>query len=305
MHHVLMCCDRNYIQHAAVFLVSLAQHTPSARFEVVLACDDLTEEVKEKLLHTLENCTNINIKFSRVLGEDLESLPIHPGLTKESWGRILIEDYFSPEVNKAFYFDADMVVTRDLSPLLDIDVSDHLLAAASIPGSARAAVHGYDPGDGYFNSGVLVINLRKWRQADRRAALIAYTAAHPERVNDPDQDALNGCFHADRLHLDTIFNAITPFFRANSGLPVSPDEIARVRREARIVHFTGQSKPWLFLCNHPRKADYLRFLGMTAWRDYRYPDRTALNVVKWCANRIFGEPRLQRWKRRLADRHIS
>jgi len=181
-----------------------------------------------------------------------------------------------------------------------VDISAHLLAAVSIPGSERTAIHGYDPDHGYFNSGVLVINLRKWRAADRRAALIAYTQAHPERINDPDQDALNGCFHADRLHLDTIWNAITPFFRLDSALPLSADELERVRRDCRLVHFTGQSKPWLFMCDHPRKADYLRFLRMTAWRDYRYPDRTPLNVVKWCANRIFRKDRLQRWKRGLS-----
>lgn len=302
MYYVMMCCDGNYIQHAAVFLVSLAQNNRSDQFQVVLACDDITIEIEEKFSQTFETYKNINIQFSRVLGNVVGNLPISFGLTKESWGRIFIDEYFPPHVEKVFYFDVDMVVTGALTALLTMDVSGHLLAAVSIPGSKRTAVHGYDPSHGYFNSGVLVINLRKWREADRPGALIAYTKAHPERVNDPDQDALNGCFHAERLHLDFIWNAITPFFRSDSTLPLAADELERVRRDSRIVHFTGQSKPWLFMCNHPRKADYLRYLRMTAWRGYRYPDRTALNVVKWCGNWILGEALLQRCKRQLLRR---
>ena len=302
MHHVLMCCDGNYVQHVAVFLVSLVEHNRAARFHVVLACDELTTEMKSRFASTFDEYENIQITFSKLLGQDIEKYPIHPELTKESWGRIWIDHYFSPDIEKAFYFDPDIVVTGDLTDLLTMDLSDCLLAAVSIPGSERAAVHGYDPAHGYFNSGVLAVNLRKWRQADRRTALIAYTQAHPERINDPDQDALNGCFHAERLHLDCIWNAITPFFRPDSTLPLPPVELERVRHDSRLVHFTGRSKPWLFLCSHPRKADYLRFLRMTAWREYRYPDRTPLNVVKWCGNRVLGEERLQRWKRRLSPR---
>jgi lipopolysaccharide biosynthesis glycosyltransferase len=298
-NHVLMCCDMNYLQHAAVFLVSLMEHNPRRRFSVVLACDDLSPELRDRFDRTLRRYAGLQLRFSPVLGTALEELPIHEGLTKESWGRLWIEHYFPAATGKAFYFDPDIVVTGDLGELLETDIADHLLAAVDIPGSARVAVHGYDPSHGYFNSGVLIVNLEKWCDSDRRGALIAYTRAHPERVNDPDQDALNGCFHADRLHLDYIWNAITPFFKTDSDLALPAQEIARVRRDVRLVHFNGGSKPWTFMCNHPRKADYVRFLRMTAWRDYRYPDLTPLNVLKKVAALLIGERRIARIKRGL------
>ena len=43
----------------------------------------------------------------------------------------------------------------------------------------------------------------------------------------------------------------------------------------------------------------VRFLRMTAWRDYRYPDLTPLNLVKKAAALLIGEHRVARIKRRL------
>lgn len=299
INHILMCCDANYLQHAAVFLVSMLEHNPQRRFNVVLACSDISDEILNKFGITFKPYAAIQLQLRPLIGNELEELPINGQLTKESWGRLWIEHYFPNNVKKVFYFDPDIVVTGNLTELLQTELGEHLLAAIDIPGSARIAVHGYDPAYGYFNSGVLIFNMKKWQAADQRGALIAYTYAHPERVNDPDQDALNGCFHADRLRLDYIWNAITPFFRDNPGVPLPAEEIARVRRDVRVVHFNGSSKPWLFMCNHPRKKDYIHFLRMTAWRDYRYPDITAMNVVKKTAAWLIGDQWIARIKRAL------
>jgi lipopolysaccharide biosynthesis glycosyltransferase len=299
INHVLMCCDANYLQHAAVFLVSLMEHNPQRRFNVVLACSDLTPDQKDRIDRTLQPYAGLAFRISPVLGTEVDALPLNRGLTKEAWGRLWIEHYFPADVRKAFYFDPDLVVTGDMGGFLDTDLGDHMLAAIDIPDSIRIAIHGYDPADGFFNSGVLIVNLEKWRAADGRGEVIAYTFAHPERINDPDQDALNGCFHADRLRLDYIWNAITPFFRVGSSVALSAEEIARVQRDVRMVHFNGSAKPWLFMCNHPRKKDYIHFLRMTAWRDYRYPDITAMNVVKKTAVWLIGDQWIARIKRAL------
>ena len=73
-------------------------------------------------------------------------------------------------------------------------------------------------------------------------------------------------------------------------LPLGRDEIEAIRREARIIHFNGGSKPWSYFCDHPRRAEYQRYLRMTEWRDYVPPDRTPLNRVRKGISAILPDP---------------
>jgi lipopolysaccharide biosynthesis glycosyltransferase len=63
-------------------------------------------------------------------------------------------------------------------------------------------------------------------------------------------------------------------------LPLERAEIEAIRREALIIHFNGGSKPWSYFCDHPRRAEYEKYLRMTEWRDYVPPDRTPLNMLR-------------------------
>ena len=51
-------------------------------------------------------------------------------------------------------------------------------------------------------------------------------------------------------------------------------------KAAKIVHFTGNSKPWHYMNNHPLKPDYFRYLGQTQWRCYNYPDYSLRNFIR-------------------------
>ena len=95
-----------------------------------------------------------------------------------------------------------------------------------------------------------------------------------------DQDALNACFHHRRKRLDYKWNVIWPFFREPSELPLPRAELEAVRRDALIIHFNGASKPWSYFSDHPRTAEYQKYLRMTEWRDFIPLDRTPINILR-------------------------
>src|SRR5205814_10601876 len=150
-----------------------------------------------------------------------------------------------------------------------------------IPGSQRGvAMLGMRAEDGYFNSGVLLLDLDQWRKTRARDRVLDYVSVNSDRLPDVDQDALNACFYRQTKRLDYKWNAIWPFFREPRVLPLTQEQIAAVRREARIIHFNGNSKPWSYFCDHPRKTEYEKFLRMTEWRDFVPPDRTLVNRLR-------------------------
>ena len=157
------------------------------------------------------------------------------------------------------------------------------MGAVDIPGSDRGvAMLGMRAEDGYFNSGVLLIDVAQWRATRANEAVLAYMRANPVMGGKPvfDQDALNACFHSRTRQLDYRWNVIRPFFYDPPTLPLTPSELMAICREARIIHFNGGSKPWSYFCDHPRKAEYQKYLRMTEWRDFVPADRTPLNRMR-------------------------
>lgn len=288
--HLLMCGDAGYFQHIAVCLSSLLETNPEIEFDVVVLVTGNTAASADKLRRSLGRYPQLNLRLIDFDGSRLAGLPLASRYyPPEIYARFWIEDYFPAEVERVIYLDGDMVVTGPIDELLDLSLGDNVLAAVSIPGSARASILGYDPVFEYFNSGMMVINLKRWREIGARATLIAAAHRIADKLNDPDQDVLNFCFHAQRLKLDYTWNAITPFFRKINHLAISEAEIARVARDARIVHFNGGSKPWQYLCFHPFKPVYLRYLARTEWRDFRPADYKFINVVKKAIRALLGE----------------
>jgi hypothetical protein len=61
----------------------------------------------------------------------------------------------------------------------------------------------------------------------------------------------------------TSGTSFSPFFREPLALPLDRAEIEAIRRNAQIIHFNGGSKPWSYFCDHPRRAEYEKYLRMT------------------------------------------
>ena len=290
--HLLLCANSLYLQHMGVCLTSLLVNNPDLFFDIVIV-GRASEALDEKKLRcSLARFSNYLLSFRKFTPPADRILPLNPRAhyTLDNWTRLWIEEFFSGDIDRVLYLDCDIVVVGSVAPLWRVDLGGALLGAVDIPGSQRGVTTlGMRAEDGYFNSGVLLIDLKQWREARALAAVLDYVQAYPERMLDLDQDALNACFNGRRKRLEYKWNAIWPFFREPLSLPLDRAEIEGVRREARIIHFNGNSKPWSYFCDHPRKAEYEKYLQMTEWRDFVPEDRTVLNSLRKGISAILPE----------------
>ena len=135
----------------------------------------------------------------------------------------------------------------------------------------------------------MVINLKIWREIGAKNILVAAAHEISEKLKDPDQDVLNYVFYNRCIHLDYIWNAISPFFKQINQLTLSKTEIQRVASQARIIHFNGSSKPWQYMCMHPYQPVYARCLRATEWRSFVPKDFNNINILKKLIARLLGE----------------
>lgn len=280
--NILMCTNALFLQHTAVCLASLLATSPGFFFNIMIV-GRVTETLdEEKLRRSLTRFPNHRVTFQTFTPPADLLLPLVPGThyTIDTYTRIWLGDFFPAAVNRVLYLDADIVVVGDIAELWNSDLTGSLMGAVDIPGSDQGVRRlGMRAEDGYFNAGMLLIDVEQWRATRAEQSILDYINAYPERL-EYDQDALNACFRSRTKRLDYKWNVIGPFFREPLALPLERAEIEAVRRDAIVIHFNGGLKPWDYFCDHPRRDEYQKYLRMTEWRDYVPPDRTLLNRVR-------------------------
>ena len=200
--------------------------------------------------------------------------------TIDTYSRLWVAEFFPADTEKVLYLDSDMVVVGPIDELWDTDLGGHVLAAVTIPGSNRCPSLGIPEQYGYFQSGVLLFDLARWREERVFERLFTWLTNNPRKIVDADQDVLNACLYDRRLGLPYIWNVIAPFYFDYHPLGMSEEARREVTRLARIIHFNGPMKPWSYMSRHPRRADYWKYLKLTDWRDFEPTDKSFINWGK-------------------------
>jgi len=278
--HVLFCCDPGYAQHLCVAIISMLENNPASQFDIVVVSREDFGDAGRRVARSVARYGNFDLRFEVFSPPKDLTLPVRAHYSLDTYSRLWLADFFPTSVERVLYLDSDLIVVGDIQELWATDLGGNLLAAASIPGSTKCEFLAIPESYGYFNAGVILTDLRQWRETRAVDELVAFVAANPDKLVDVDQDVLNACFYKRRAKLSYIWNVISPFYFPHHPLGLSQDEIQRVRRDARIVHFNGASKPWSYMSRHPRRDDYLSYLKLSEWRDYVPTDRTLSNMTK-------------------------
>ena len=155
-----------------------------------------------------------------------------------AYGRFLTAELF-PEIDKALYFDADLLVLSDLAELWSVNIH-----TACVAGSHKAYITTQFPGykksigledkDVYINSGVMLMNLKRIRQLGKTDELLRNAKDLKDVVKIQDQDIINITFKDEIALFDKRYNYTDSDRREN---PIAKDEV-------KVIHFNTANKPW-------------------------------------------------------------
>ena len=229
--------------------------------------------------------------------DKLKDLKIsHDYLSAAIYARLLVQWVIPPDVDKVLYLDSDVVVLEDLAELWDSDVEEKtVLAVQDRTGwvSSRGGLSNYRelgiPADSkYFNSGVLLINLKKWRERNRSEQAFTYLNDYREIIQMEDQEALNAILFDDWGELDFRWNwqiAWKPFRLGHQQAPPVRESVQK-----SLVHFTTAEKPWLPGCEYPERQYFFEYLKHTHWAGWTVP--RSKEVLAQCRNLVGNARRL-------------
>lgn len=204
------------------------------------------------------------------LGARLARAPVRGHISQAAYYRLFLPEVLPPEVERVIYLDCDVVVCRAIEELWDTDLGGHAIAAVMKPRAEEFADVGLEAETDYFNSGVLVIDVARWRELGVARGTLEFAAVHPGRRHGHDQPGLNHVFNGQWKHLDPRWNQQFKFFvHTARHLRMTRRDLRRVRRDPYIIHFTTQSKPWNYTNTHPWRHRFFEVLDRTEHAGWR------------------------------------
>ncbi len=271
MIRVVCTIDNNYIQHCGVMLYSLLSNSQYKKFFFYIIHNGL-ELKKRRVLEDFLTALGYNFLFLEIDSNFLQNAVLSDHVTIATYFRLFIPELIDTSVEKVLFLDSDIIVRHDIAQLWANDISNYTHAAVENPLFLEDYKQklGIYRNNSYFNAGVMLINLNKWRELEITAKALKFLHDYPEKITFWDQDILNYLLQGQWLRLEPNWNAQEAFFKDYSPaeLGITEEEFQKARLNPALIHYTGggSSKPWHFYCNHPFKQDYYEYIKKTPWK---------------------------------------
>lgn len=277
---IVHCIDDNYVPFCAVAIESLCQNN-SGTINYHIVSSSLNDANKNQLREIISKKYNHCISFYDVDNSLLKDCVVREGdhVSLATYLRILLPKILSSNIHRVLYLDCDLIVDGDISYLFSVDL-DNWAAGAVIDGGTDDMRNynrlKYHLEKGYFNAGVLLLNLDYWRDNNITEEVFSFIAEYPERLRFWDQDAINSVLAGKIRRLPVKYNMTDSFYMIAPPLRQEYlDEIEQNIHNPTILHFATSNKPWNQGNNHPFKNRFYYYLYMTKWAKV-YPKKLTI-----------------------------
>ena len=248
---IFLASNDKYAPFVATTIASVCYNTKSFCNFYVL--DSGISNLNKKRIELLkEKFNNFSIEYLSIDLKKFTGFKLLPHISLDAYSRFFIP-ILKPELDKVIYIDIDVSVLGDIKELYNVNLEDFYLGA--IPeyyfikqqeALAKKLDIKYSNKKQFFNSGILLINSKKWRENDVTQKLFEIQNKYNSVLDWGDQDVLIKQFYKNYLILDSKFNLLSGQIIYKSEFSKEVEEIIdNAIKNPIIRHFETPNKPWL------------------------------------------------------------
>lgn len=267
---IVFTCDDLYAMPLCVALTSLKKNKElGSVYNIYIVYDNLKNYSKQQICKLEEY--DFQIEFLKNdFGDKLNSINSKAILEKEiAANKVAMTKFFMSDIfkniDKVLYLDCDILILKDLKNFYEQNIENYY--AAVIP-ELDIGEFDYMKRLGinhrhYFNSGVMLLNLKKMREDNISSQLVDY------RINGlnyyMDQDAFNVVFKDNVIYLGYEYNCLCKHYEQLLS------EEKMLKKNGRyadiyILHFAFKFKPWIYMM--PNVSDvFLEYYQISPYKD--------------------------------------
>lgn len=261
MKNIIFAADDNYAEPCIVAIISLLYNNNPNDCAIYILTQGFNERNKMMFEHLNKRFPDTSINVILVDKGKLMHAITTDRFPLANFFRLIIPDIFDFE--KALYLDCDIIVNGNIDTLWNINLGENACGMVEDQACEDITLHNrimtYSP---YYNAGVLLINVKKWRDDNIGNRITQFMKDHPERCLYPDQDAINACLTDDIVSLPYKYNVQERWYEPQQCWLMHRNKweaIEEAKKSPIILHFTAPRKPWMDDCSHPLSALYTKY----------------------------------------------
>ena len=259
---IVFSMDNNYIMPINVAITSLLENREESTFYLIyiLIGENVDTYTQNQFKSSLSNYNGFSLNYVNAIDcekfIDLDHFSKMRNTYSEAiFYRLFLHQLLPSDIDKCIYCDGDVVINTDLSNLFSIDIEKKLFAAEHDP-----YIQYVDLNDGmclqeeYINSGVLIINCKRWREEHIEEKIVPLIG---RKFRFPDQDILN-IIGGKRIEVlpEKEYVEDLPYEKVSSDNEIIGNS---------IIHFNSFLKPWNTALCHPYYELWERYAKMCGY----------------------------------------
>jgi lipopolysaccharide biosynthesis glycosyltransferase len=243
--HIILACDESYVMPMTVTIRSILE---SHRGDWPLTFHILSVNVSEQARARLHDSLPPGAALVHWVPVDMRSFfsfATQDHISNATYARLLIPKMLPNLTGRALYLDSDILVIDNLRQLWASTLTNGAVIGAVLDEGVLRIRNRRDPlfyklprVTRYFNAGVLLIDLERWRAERVAERALEYLIQNPQTPYS-DQDALNVACDGKWEQLEPRWN-----FQVYEQVPRIADLPSEERPE--VVHFVTREKPWRY-----------------------------------------------------------
>lgn len=255
--HICMISDDNYVVPTCVTIQSLIHSkNVSEHYYIHIVASALADTTIQQFRALESSDVTINI-IKEDAPQRFQALHIFEegSICAASIAALLkfILPELLPELDRVLYLDGDIIVRKNLGELYNYNIKDYYAAAVIDSGSIYYKHEYVEKVANYFNSGVMLLNLKRLRD-EKLAEKLIQTKKEMKNYSLMDQNVFNLVFDGHVLLLPVKYNFMpVSLDRSNSKWTIkqinerygtSYQNKKQMYEDAAIIHYSSKDKPW-------------------------------------------------------------
>ncbi|WP_231459349.1 glycosyltransferase [Pedobacter sp. Leaf132] len=273
---IVLVCDDYYAILLGAFLKSIElNHKTEEIIDVYIVDDNISAKSKRKIIESLNSD---KMKLNWMLMKDIIPENIQLPLVSNSYPintyiRVLIPYFIPQHIDKIIFLDVDMIMLEDISKLWNIDIGNKIIGAVSdtigpIVKTIGAGIEnhvelGLDANEKYFNAGLIVINVDKWKAEKITEKTFEAINNNKKYAALGDQYGLNISLIGQWYHVDPLWSC----FSVNTI------------KKPYLVHYFN-IKPIFKDYSYNYREEFFYYLNQTAWKGFKPKGKISRKIKK-------------------------